>query len=247
MTQKLIILNNGLRNHLGHYFETSISIAEAARRAGLHPVLATHVDCRTDLLPMWLESYPIFCTDHWMAQEPAVPPDLSGIPLDPYAAVSGSPSATWGRHGSVRQFLAGRFHAFAAAPAPAETALGGPSAARILLRQSWWACRKAAWAADRAAFYLLPPLLYDAAAGVGRMTSRFCLPRILRREYRNRVHGRALQIARRLLGVPATAGIDSNACMPETRRSLQHPVEHPIVSQAILKLSEENLQTDLEY
>ena len=79
MKRKFVILNNGLRDHRGHYFETSIAIAEAARRAGLHPILATHVDCRSDLLPMWLESYPMFCTDHWMSEPPADPPDLSGL------------------------------------------------------------------------------------------------------------------------------------------------------------------------
>lgn len=100
MKRKFIILNNGLRDHRGHYFETSISIAEAARRAGLHPILATHVDCRTDLLPMWLESYPIFCTDHWMSEPPAEPPDLSGIVVDPYATPESRPdllSALWQR------------------------------------------------------------------------------------------------------------------------------------------------------
>ena len=79
MKRKFVILNNGLRDHRGHYFETSIAIAEAARRAGLHPILATHVECRSDLLPMWLESYPIFCTDHWMSEPPADPPDLSAL------------------------------------------------------------------------------------------------------------------------------------------------------------------------
>jgi hypothetical protein len=65
MQRKFLIVSNGLRDHLGHYFETSVSVAEAARRLGLHPVLAAHVECRADLLPNWLESHALFRTDHW--------------------------------------------------------------------------------------------------------------------------------------------------------------------------------------
>lgn len=64
--RKLLIVANGLRDHVGHYFETSVSVAEAARRAGWMPVLGTHVECRIDLLPGWLPSCPLFRTDYWM-------------------------------------------------------------------------------------------------------------------------------------------------------------------------------------
>jgi hypothetical protein len=66
--RKFLLLSNGLRDQLGHYFETSVSVAEAARRVGLHPVLGTHVDCVGNLLPDWLESHALFRTDHWMWQ-----------------------------------------------------------------------------------------------------------------------------------------------------------------------------------
>jgi hypothetical protein len=68
---KFLVLSNGLRDHLGHYFETSVSVAEAAHRLGFHAVLATHVECRRQLLPNWLESHAIFRTDHWMSAPPA--------------------------------------------------------------------------------------------------------------------------------------------------------------------------------
>lgn len=84
MSNKIIIVSNGLRNLCGHYYETSISLAEAARRAGWHPVLATHADCRLELLPSWLECYPIFRTDHWMDGPPALGPALGDLVNDLY-------------------------------------------------------------------------------------------------------------------------------------------------------------------
>lgn len=74
---RLLIVSHNLRNYLGHYFETSISVAEAARRLGWHPVLATHVHCPQEILPGWLEKHPIFYTD---CGGDCRPPD------DPFAA-----------------------------------------------------------------------------------------------------------------------------------------------------------------
>jgi hypothetical protein len=79
MMPKLIIINNGLKDLRGHYFETSVSIAEAARRLGYRPILAAHVTCQRGIMPDWLEFYPLFCTDHWMNDPPAPAPDLPGI------------------------------------------------------------------------------------------------------------------------------------------------------------------------
>ena len=75
MPAKLVIVNNGLKDLRGHYFETAVSIAEAAREAGLRPVLAAHVRCPADLMPGWLEFHPAFTTDHWMSggEEPNPP------------------------------------------------------------------------------------------------------------------------------------------------------------------------------
>jgi glycosyltransferase involved in cell wall biosynthesis len=209
LKRKFIILNNGLRDHRGHYFETSIAIAEAARRAGLHPILGTHVDCRADLLPGWLETYPIFCTDHWMSEPPAEPPDWSGIPLDPYAC-------------------------------PAEAA---PSLALRLLRRSGWACRKAAWLAERSVYYLLPPLVYDGL----ELATRLGIPRILRPESRARVTGRARQILHRLKHGGAAGPLVVGPCLPETARSLGHPFERPFTGQALQALRPLNLAGELEH
>lgn len=67
---KFFIINNGMKDLRGHYFETAISIAEAAKDLGWHPILAAHVTCKPGIVPQWLEFYPAFRTDHWMAMDP---------------------------------------------------------------------------------------------------------------------------------------------------------------------------------
>ena len=72
---KFYIINNGMKDLRGHYFETAISIAEAARDMGWHPILAGHADCKKEIAPEWLEFYPIFRVDHWMDSPPFVTGD----------------------------------------------------------------------------------------------------------------------------------------------------------------------------
>ena len=79
MSRKLYIINNGLKDLRGHYFETSVSIAEASRSLGLRPVLAVHITCPRDLAPDGIEFHPVFTTDHWLAQAPLPQPDLHGF------------------------------------------------------------------------------------------------------------------------------------------------------------------------
>src|SRR5262245_41972735 len=79
MAGKLLIVNNGLKDLRGHYFETAVSIAEAAERLGLRPVLGAHVDCPPSIIPDWLEFFPVFTTDHWMNGPPGNTPDLRGL------------------------------------------------------------------------------------------------------------------------------------------------------------------------
>ena len=66
---KFYIINNGMKDLRGHYFETAISIAEAAKDMGWHPILAGHATCELGMIPEWLEFYPVFRTDHWMASK----------------------------------------------------------------------------------------------------------------------------------------------------------------------------------
>jgi glycosyltransferase involved in cell wall biosynthesis len=63
---RLLIVNNSLKDLRGHFFETAVAVAEAARDLGLRPVLGAHVSCPKDLAPEWLEFHPVFTTDHWM-------------------------------------------------------------------------------------------------------------------------------------------------------------------------------------
>ncbi len=66
MQTKLYLVNNGLKDLCGHFYETAVSIAEAARDAGLKPILAAHVSCPADIVPDWLEFHAHFSVDHWM-------------------------------------------------------------------------------------------------------------------------------------------------------------------------------------
>ena len=67
--KKFYIINNGMKDLRGHYFETAISIAEAARDIGWRPILTGHLTCELGMIPEWLEFYPVFRTDHWMASK----------------------------------------------------------------------------------------------------------------------------------------------------------------------------------
>src|SRR5579863_5324959 len=82
---KFLVLSNGLRDQLGHYYETSVSVAEAAERAGFQPILGTHADCPLGLLPPGLAGHALFRTDHWMWNNPTVSnhrnPDRASVTL----------------------------------------------------------------------------------------------------------------------------------------------------------------------
>ncbi|HJT33115.1 MAG TPA: hypothetical protein VJ783_13820 [Pirellulales bacterium] len=206
MRKQFILLHNGLRDHRGHYFETSVSVAEAARRAGWHPVLAAHVDCRTELLPSGLEAHSIFRTDHWMDQPPAE--DESDTKV---------------------AFRSGEGHSFAERKAT--------------LGQIRWGLGKAWWAADRATFYLLPPVAYDG----GRWLARWCTPRILRRQYRVQVRARLAQAARRLKLLRPSRESDIGHGSPNINRALKTPDRADLVGNALAALQPYGQAHELEY
>ncbi len=121
MTAKLLIVNNGLKDLTGHYFETSVSIADAARKLGLKPILAAHVTCPRDIIPEWLDFYPLCCTDHWMVAPAPPPPDLRGIRGDSAALARVPVEAVAGGQATVGEYLRARLEpvAFAEEPPPA--------------------------------------------------------------------------------------------------------------------------------
>jgi len=131
--RKLLIVANGLREQTGHYFETSVALAEAARRAGCQCVLGAHAECPPDLLPPWLDNHRFFRTDHWMREAVAAPCNET---------VEGQPSAS------------GDAECGAALP------LGPSSIARPSARQTAVGAARLAKLATR---YAMPPLAYDAA------------------------------------------------------------------------------------
>lgn len=109
MPAKLLILNNGLKNLRGHYFETAVSIADAARKCGYQPILAAHVSCPRDIIPDWLEFYPIFCTDHWMNDPAPPPPALDGLRGDAVAQARVPFEAVREGKATVADYLRARF------------------------------------------------------------------------------------------------------------------------------------------
>lgn len=241
MKQKLIIVNNGLRDFRGHYFETSISIAEAARRAGLHPVLATHVECRTDMLPNWLESYPIFRTDHWMGHPPAEAPELPGAAADLYAPAAAAIGAVIKGEATVRQFVAESFESMQNVAQPAQTFWTENLARLNRIRcQLLWAGGKMIWLSDRAAYFLMPPFLYDS----GNFLYRHCVPRAMRREYHPRIKNRTMRIVRRLWG--RIDRLSPETFPAEIARSLRQPLEAKLMRHALADFDVRFLQ-ELEY
>ncbi|HEX7450068.1 MAG TPA: glycosyltransferase [Pirellulales bacterium] len=232
MPRQLVILNNGLRDHCGHYFETSISVAEAARRAGWRPVLATHVECRPELLPDGLDAYPLFRTDHWMDQPPAELGAANTAVRE--AGVSFAERKT--------TMSAERKETLQAVRTAAAGGIYRPE--RHLaqsLCQAWRLGRRCCWAGQRAAFYLLPPALDEAA----RWFAKGCIPRILRRQYRAPLRARLVQ------WVEALRRSDRNdavrlAGMPHLAQALRDPARSGLVAAMLAALAPDQAR-EIEY
>ncbi len=135
MKPKLLIINNGLKDLRGHYFETSISIAEAARDLGYRPILAAHATCQPGIIPDWVEFYPVFCTDHWMLQPPSPAPDLGGIRGDAAALLNVSIDAVLRGEATLRDYLLSRFEDVSFPMVPLPTPGGNAATAGQRLRQ----------------------------------------------------------------------------------------------------------------
>jgi glycosyltransferase involved in cell wall biosynthesis len=242
---KFIILHNGLKDLCGHYFETSISIAEAARRAGLHTVLATHVDCPADLFPDWLEVHRIFTTDHWMNHPPAAPPELGDAARHPYRLAQGVR-----RHRIAWRRWAAPLLASLDALLETVALRRCPRGWESLFHRGWWACRKAAWCVERGWFYLPPPFVYDTTLWLGRRLA--CLrPRILRPDYRERIGQRLCQrIARFRNGALLDQFQIPSALLcgaSELARGLRHKIEAPYIAEAWRAATDRDLGREIEY
>lgn len=224
MKRRFVILHNGLKDQCGHYFETSVALAEAAQELGLRPVLATHVTCPVSLFPEWLEVYPLFCTDHWMGDPAAQAPDLGRVRLDPYERLPITAEDVRCGRALVRDLLQSRFHLITHAPPPP-----APPAAKVEKERP-----VLSWLADRLGYYLLPPAL----GGIGRTMSRVLrawMPRLAWREERSRLaqgihrHWRLLRgLEKRQVPREVVPFNDS----PILVEALWHPVDGLLVERA---------------
>lgn len=239
MRGKFVILNNGLRDHCGHYYETSIALAEAARRNGWNPVLATHAQCPASLLPEWLDSYPIFCTDHWMAAPPAEPPDLGDFRSDLHGARQVTIEQVRRGEATIRDFISSRFSSLPSAGGPdaaAQQTFGG-SIERLCARYG-----RFVWVMERSGFYLLPPFLYE----VVRKAAPWVFPRILMPAYQQQLRARFAATMPSPPQCPASV-VDDGPCGPEVARALESETERDWIREAIIHLRPQGLGQELEY
>jgi glycosyltransferase involved in cell wall biosynthesis len=65
MAARFLIVNNGMTEARGHFVETGVAIARAARLRGFDVLMAVHVRCDGRALPADLPTLPIFRVDHW--------------------------------------------------------------------------------------------------------------------------------------------------------------------------------------
>lgn len=219
MPPRFFVVCNNLKDQQGHYFETSVSVAKAARKAGFRPIVATHVDCRPDLFPDWLDIYPILCTDHWMHEGPARDRDFEGLLPTPYLEIG---EVNAGR-ASISDYIEARF--------ASEQRYKCRKCRRSLAFLGPWflyCCRRMLSFLPR---FLRRPLrgLLDQVAPTAK---RFLKSPTVKR-WVTRIVGR---LWRRTVCT----------CTGPLSRSLQHPIERPYVDKAMRTLMPEKLDRELE-
>ncbi len=84
MDPQFLVINNGMTELRGHYFENALSVAEAARERGFRVGLAAFADCDLTVpgieVPDWLTVYPLFRLNHWGNRVAMMPPCSLGEP-----------------------------------------------------------------------------------------------------------------------------------------------------------------------
>jgi len=234
-----VILHNGLKDQCGHYFETSMALAEAAHERGLRAILATHVSCPIGLFPDWLEVYPLFCTDHWMGEPPAPSPDLGRLRIDPYERRYIHAGDVREGRAQVKDLLHDRFHLSGFVnplPSSAPTPNAPPP------RRS-----RLAWLANRLAYYLMPPAAARVARAVGQVIQDWTPP-VMRGEGCARLIQGATRHWRVWRGLEERHPPWRPAPFQDSThiaQALAHPLEGPLVARAQECLTACNLGWEL--
>lgn len=125
MARQFVIVNNGMTDFRGHYFENAVAIAEAAIEQGFRVSLAAHADC--DLsdpdhpVPPGVSVFPLFRLNHWGNLRAEWPPGVFGL-RGSLAALQQTPfEAVLDGSATMEDYLLARF------VPPAEPPAGRPS------------------------------------------------------------------------------------------------------------------------
>jgi glycosyltransferase involved in cell wall biosynthesis len=65
MAAKFLIVNNGMTEARGHFVETGVAVAHAARARGFDVAMGAHAHCIGDGVPAEVPLLPLFRVDHW--------------------------------------------------------------------------------------------------------------------------------------------------------------------------------------
>jgi glycosyltransferase involved in cell wall biosynthesis len=109
MAAKFLVVNNGMTEARGHFVETGVAVARAARARGFDVAMGVHARCTGSELPNDLPTLPLFRVDHWghiVAESPA-----SALPLrGELAPLSDTPiEAVLDGRATLRELLDSRF------------------------------------------------------------------------------------------------------------------------------------------
>ena len=162
MAAKFLIVNNGMTEARGHFVETALSVARAARRRGFDVLLAVHARCDTRAIPTDLPTIPLFRVDHWGHIVEEKPP--SAIPLrGQLAPLCDAPiEAVLEGRASLKELLDARF----ALPQPAASLKA--KLARFAARGLPPLVTGAARSATRLFRALIPPVAFDWLRALSR-------------------------------------------------------------------------------
>ncbi len=109
MGPKFIIVNNGMTELRGHYFETGISIAREAEKRSFHAAMATHVTCEATELTSGLGFYPLFRVDHWGIKVAEEVPGMYGLRGSSSAVRQTTIDDVFDGRTTMEQYLLSRF------------------------------------------------------------------------------------------------------------------------------------------